>query len=249
MVLVLLVSVFGGLSWLGNQLYPAVRFVEAGGGHARIGITKFIAHWRSVDKAYQRLDQCTLENRELEHVRASLALLEKDLHELKTLVRFVERQQANIVTARVHGFGVPGEHQGYFDAGKRDGVVEKYPVIGITGNMVGVVSRVDDHRSIITFLSSSELSLPVTTTNSLVSLGVTQGGRGNEVSVGYIPQQAVLAPNTEVLVPSSGTILEQELYVGYVDSVMNNPSEIFQSATVVIAEPFDSISKASVFIP
>lgn len=249
MLAVLLSAVFGGLSWLGNRLYPAIRFVEMRSEHSRMGIAKFIAHWRSVGRAYQELDQCKLENLELEGTRASYALLAKDLHELKTMLRFVERQNMNVVTARVYGFGIPGQHQGYLDAGKIDGVVAKYPVIGISGNMVGIVTYVEDHRSIITFLSSPELSLPVITTNSLVSLGVTQGGRGNEISLGYIPQQVVLNVDTDVLIPSSGTILEQELYIGYVDSVVNNPSEIFQSATVVVPEPFDSISKASVAVP
>jgi len=249
MVVLLLASIFGGLTWLGNRLYPAIRFVEDGGERARFGITKFIAHWKAIDTVYQDLDQCAVENQQLENVRASFALVEKELNELKTLVRFVERQKINVITARVFGFGVPGEHQGYFDAGTLDGVVIQYPVIGISGNIVGIVTRVEDHRSVITFLSSPKLSLPVITTNSLVPLGVTQGGRGNEISLGYIPRQAEVAANTGVLVPSSGTMLEQELYVGYIDALTNDPSEIFQSAVVVVPEPFDSISKASVLRP
>lgn len=239
---------FGVISWLGTLFYPAIVRVELAGSGTRLGFVKFLKHWKAVDILSAQVTQCRESLEKMDTFRSASALLEKENSELKTLLRFVERERLRVITAEVYGYGVPGDFKAFFNVGTEDGVELKDPIIGTSGNLIGLISEVEQRRSIITFISSPDIALPIITNNSAISIGVTQGGKGNEISIGLIPQQQVVTVGDDVLLPSSATVLERELYLGYVDSVTKSPSDIFQTAIVIIPEPFTMITKASVTI-
>ena len=245
-IVFLLITLFGGLTWIGDRIQPIEKNLVLTGPTLTTGLRNLLLHLASASDLIQERDALEVENERLKKLNTELELLSKENSELRKFVNFRIEKKISIAVARVYGFQIPGPHKGYFDAGSQDGVQNGQWVFENSGGIVGQISDVRETVSIVTFLSSPEISVQAFSRSSNEVIGVTQGGNHAEVILGLVPKHIRLQAGAHIFSAIEGT-RSMEFLIGTVESVSSKPSDLFQTALVSLSVPFSKITYGAVF--
>lgn len=244
-VVFFLFTIFGALSWVGDRIQPVERDLVVAGSKVNSGLRNLLLRLASASQVLQELNRLEAENERLRKQNTELELFAKENAELRKLVDFRNAKRVSAVTARLYGFQTFSEHKGFFDAGSQDGIRKGEWVFESSGGIVGQISDVRETVSVVTFLSSPEISVQTTLGPSNEVIGVTQGGNNAEITLGLIPKHVQLPIGSRVFSAIEGT-RSKEFLVGTVESISSEPSDLFQTALVSLSVPFSKITYGAV---
>ena len=133
------------------------------------------------------------------------------------------------------------------DKGSKDGIELRDPVFTSTG-LVGIISEISDHYSVVTTILSDEVTIgAVTADNNIV--GIIENHAGNSLEgyclMSYIAKNSVI--NTgEAVLTSGGSVFPAGMIIGTVKEVYGDSNGL--TLHVVIEPSEDILSVTDVFV-
>ncbi len=187
-----------------------------------------------LEKTKQALLECQYNEFELKRLR-------QENKELKNQLNFIQNKNYHSLGAKVIGRNLnPISTTLIIDVGEQDGVKVGLPVIVGKGVLVGKITKIYPHSSVVRLLNDNSSSVGATIINRDKSLGLVEGGFQLSLHLNYIPQNEII--NKGDMVISSG--LEENmpagLLIGVVSIIEKSPQESFQHA---VLEPLIDLQK------
>lgn len=215
-------AVTGALTRLAAPVYAA-------GVQARRSISAITGRDGADEGLAKALDDLKIEN-------AKLRALVAENESLKATMRFRERYDDVTVVARVVSESSDDAVRALvIDRGSEDGLRPDQPVIVGNGIVIGKIFEVRRRTSTVLLLSDSRSRLAVAIQNADDTIGVLEGDRGLSMSIGLIPQNAVISPGVVVVTSGTEPGIRRGLVIGSVAKVSKNSQDPFQSADI---QPF-----------
>lgn len=173
---------------------------------------------------------------ELDFKLAENSALTAENASLKELLGFKEKNNYNLVTARVVGSDPDATIRAVIiDRGSEDGITRGDAVIVGNGVFVGKVERVSAGRSTVLLPTDPRSAVSVMLSDRPEADGVAQGEKGLVILMTLIPQHAQVAEGDKVVTTGRENMVPRGLLLGAIESVTRVPSEPFMSATIVPA--------------
>lgn len=175
--------------------------------------------------------------------------LSEENAQLKDQLAYIERTRLKTVTASViaRSQGVE-RHLILLDRGAKDGVKEGSPVIAGRGTLVGKITEVRDHLSLVTAVSDPSLMTAVSLLNETRTIGVAQGRNGTLMTLKFIPRDQRVDVNDLVVTSGLEETIPSGLLVGVVNAVQSETTEPFQEAIVEPLVDLDQVRLVSILI-
>ena len=133
------------------------------------------------------------------------------------------------------------------DKGSKDGIELRDPVFTSTG-LVGIISEISDHYSVVTTILSDEVTIGAVTADNN-SVGIIENHAGNSLEgyclMSYIAKNSVI--NTgEAVLTSGGSVFPAGMIIGTVKEVYGDSNGL--TLHVVIEPSEDILSVTDVFV-
>lgn len=114
--------------------------------------------------------------------------------------------------------------------GSDDGLRRGMPVVSNEG-LVGRIDAVTANAARVQLINDADSAINVTIQPS-DDTGILVGGLNGEISIEKIPQNAQIQPGDTVLTSGMGGAYPANILIGTVSGVQEQPSDLFQTATV-----------------
>lgn len=231
----------GYLNWLENFLRKLVSPVSQGIYSLEIAVNGEVEKFDSVDdlkKAYQSAVEAILSERSKS---VKQQLLEDDVAELRTQLKFIQEKKIATMGAEVIGKNIdPIGNTLIINRGKESGIASGDPVIVGEGIIIGKIARVEENLSIVRLLNDNQSKIAATIINQDKSLGIIEGGYGISVQMNYIPQNEVINVGETVVTSGLEGNISRGLLIGTIEAVKKEAYQPFQKAMV---KPFVNLDK------
>jgi rod shape-determining protein MreC len=214
---------------LSTIYYPAQRIVSA------------VGHYQSIVEENEHLKEENARLRqETYHAREGL----QELARLHTLVRFDDKWDYPIVTARVVGHN-PGRFLTtmVINRGTEHGVKENMPVFSMNG-LVGKISKASVNHSRVQLLVDPNLKLSVMDRRTRV-VGFLESKDGHSLTA-MIPAHAGIRVGDTLVTSGLGGIFPKGIPVGTVKSVGQADLDVMRQMNVIPFQEFSSLEEVFV---
>ena len=214
---------------LSTLFYPAQRVVSA------------VGHYKSVVQENEQLKEENARLRqETYHAREGL----QELARLHTLVRFDDKWDYPIVTARVVGHN-PGRFLTtlVINRGTEHGVHENMPVFSMNG-LVGKISKASVNHSRIQLLVDPNLKLSVMDRRTRV-VGFLESVDGHSLTA-MVPTHAGIHAGDTLITSGLGGIFPKGIPVGTVQEVRKSDLEVVRQMAVTPFQEFTTLEEVFV---
>ena len=184
--------------------------------------------------------------------QSRLNQLERDVEEMEALLSYTETVPYKSIAARVIARSPQGIHTMTVDKGIVDGVKENLAVVIENGHMIGYISKVKQHSSVIKLLQHPDSKSPAMLIGTQETSGLVEGQGGFLLHMDFIPQRIELRPNDVVVTSGLDGVYPQGLVIGAIDSIIKNETAAFQESfiqpfydantytNVLILDPFEN---------
>ena len=171
-------------------------------------------------------------NRTLENKLAAMQALEQENREMRDMLKLKSRFSKNSVAAEV----ISRDPQAWYaqvvvDKGSADGVTDSMVAVA-SGSLLGRVSEVGRHSSIIRLLTADRTAVPVKLSGSGATV-VLYGVNGKNCRGRYFHRDTKAAPKTAVLTSGLGDIYPGGILVGRVGAQDAVCEDLFQELQIV----------------
>lgn len=134
--------------------------------------------------------------------------------------------------------------------GSSHGIVVGYPVIYGKGILLGTVSVVHDSYSEVTLITDETSEVQGVVQNQVDGAsGIVSGQFGTSLAMHYILKKQTIATNDIIITNGQDRSIPSGLVLGIVQSVSDEPSAVFKSATLTPIVRYGNNAIVSVIIP
>lgn len=169
---------------------------------------------------------------------AYIQQLEKDNQSLRALLGFKEKEGQKTVGALVRGRSAdPSRASVVINLGADDGINEGSPVIAGESVLVGVVSEVHQHDSIVRLLTDPQSRVAGRLLNDTQTEGVISGGHGIVVRMELVPRGEVVENDMYLVTSGLDSLIPRGLNIGKVRNTEADVNSLFQR--IIIEPPLD----------
>lgn len=133
--------------------------------------------------------------------------------------------------------------------GSHDGISVGLPIVYNDGILIGIVYNVEDSFSEIALITGNLVSVQGMIQNETKTAGLITGEFGTGLVMEYILKDNFIEPGNIVTTSGQDQYIPTGLIIGTVDSVTNEASELFKSATLRPILPYSNSSIVSVVVP
>jgi len=197
-------------------------------------------------QAYKDLKTELLENK---INLAELQLLQEENQELKKQLNFVESNKYLSVGVNVIGKNTePTGNTLIVDRGKKDNIELGNIVITEKGVLVGKITSVDDHFSIVRLINDNQSKIAGTIINQEKSIGLVEGGYGISVHMNFVPQNEILTVGDTVVTSGLEEGIPRGLLIGKIEAIEKEAYQPFQKAVISPFVNLEKIILASIII-
>jgi rod shape-determining protein MreC len=238
---------------IGVSILFIIRSNEMNFGTVRWGMLHAVSTGQSILRVPIHLTALGQENRYLRSRLLEKVIRESELHELRAenirlrrLLDFERDDRLDLLAAKVLAYDatVPPATI-VIDVGTSDGVKQYYPVL----SPEGLVGRVDQNpagsRSLVRLLTDPGLRTSVTVDNGFRPMGIMRWD-GYTMRIDNLPQEYPVSRDERVLTSGLGGIFPAGLFVGYVDSVRDDPHALFKDVTLIPTAHLDRLEEVFV---
>lgn len=164
--------------------------------------------------------------------------LEKENESLRALLGFKQKEGQKTVGAEVTGRSLdPSRRAVVINLGQDDGIAEGSPVIAGDSVLVGVVSEVSEHSSIVRLLTDPQSRVAGRLLNDTQTEGVISGGHGIVVRMELVPRGEVVVNDTFLVTSGLDSLIPRGLTIGKVRNTEADVNSLFQR--IIIEPPLD----------
>lgn len=213
----------------------------------------------SLSPLYSTTDRILLEeNRTLKDQLTSVVQQNHELQvqlqqfqEYETELAFAQQQDYTIVPAKVItrvGTAAVGQWL-YINRGQADGMQVGYPVVYGSGMLLGMVATVHESYSEVRLITNDDSIMQGQTQTSTPTTGILIGQFGTSLSMEYVLKDQAMAVGDVIVTNGQDNLIPAGLVIGTVEQVMNEPSELFQSAMVSPMVRYGNNAIVSVVVP
>lgn len=125
--------------------------------------------------------------------------------------------------------------------GADDGVISGAPVTVYGSTLIGFVSDLSAHSSVVTLLVSPATALPVEISGDEASdvpvRGLAQGNHFTSVILGTVPRDQKLISGMQVVTVGEEEMVPHGLVIGRVGEILHTEQDVYQSALITL--PYD----------
>lgn len=248
---VVILVAFVGVFFLAKQLPgigPAIRSGEAVLARGGAGIARAVARFfESENSLSVRLQMCQDDGLALARDAVEFERLKDENAELRESLGYSEHVAVAGTAARLIARSLPEDPMRVIlDRGSADKVVIGSVVVVGQGVVLGTVTAVKEHTSIVTLLTGSDSRIPATIIGKKRTIGLAEGRNGAVIGLNFIPREADVARGDIVTTSGLDGRITEGLLLGTVTEVINHASAPFKSA---LLEPFaDPLEWSNVLI-
>lgn len=175
----------------------------------------------------------------------------QQFQEYQTQLVFAQQQDHTIVPAKVItrvGTAAVGQWL-YISRGQADGMQAGYPVIYGPGLLFGVIAQVHESYSEVRLITNDDSIVQGQTQVAKPTTGLLIGQFGTSLSMAYILKDQTITVGDVIVTNGQDNFIPAGLVIGTVEQVVNEPSELFQSAIVSPMVRYGNNAIVSVIVP
>lgn len=213
----------------------------------------------SFSPLYSTTDSTLLaENRTLKDQLASVVQQNHDLQvrlshydDYQAELAFAQERDYTIVPAKVItriGTTAVGQWL-YINHGAADGVAVGYPVIYGPGMLLGIVVVVHESYSEVRLITNDGSIIQGQTQTPVATTGIVVGQFGTSLAMQYILKDQAITSGDVIVTSGQDRFIPAGLVIGTVEQVVNEPSELFQSAIVSPMVRYGNNAIVSIIVP
>lgn len=217
--------------WLKNAAYtvsqPFQRMVWSAGA----GTAGFFTSIAKMGSSARENDDLRGQVNELRAEISNLKRLEEENNELRGALGIGLEKEFKLKLAHIIARDVAQDSL-IINAGSDDMIQVGYPIITGRKVIVGRVSKVYRHFSVVTLATARESSFDANIADSDID-GLVRGQGGLNMVFDLVAKDKEIKPDSLVETGTLGGIFPQGLVVGRISDVKKNDVEMFQKATIV----------------
>lgn len=254
--LVLVLIIFGLLALaLGGYFEPIAGLITQPFIESQQWVTVRYQAFRDIVAAPEEITNLRQRNQlletELANLRTQIIALEQQVLEveiLEALLDFARAQPQNEYLAASIIARDPSPFLKYviINRGSDDGLRWGMPIVSSEG-LIGRISAVMANAARVQLITDSLSNVNVQVEPSEVD-AVLQGSVTGDLILGFIPQDANIQPGDFLLTSGLGGNFPSDILIGQVVSVRNEPTELFQQASIQSAVDFTRLEIVLVII-
>lgn len=204
------------------------------------------ADYQSLKDEHKKL-KLQVEDLLLENSQLKLEI--DDLEILESQLAFIQENNLTTVPARVVSRPVLDiSKKLVINKGSKDGVMAGQAVIVQDGIMIGKISEVSYNTSEVTLLVDPNIQIACQIQNLDESPCLAKGDHGVSVMLDYIPQTDQVEVEQSIVTSGLEDIVPRGLYLGKIESIQENTSNLFKQAKVATLVNFNYLNLVSVVI-
>lgn len=191
-------------------------------------LAKFFEEEFKESELRNELEYLKDQNQELLGRLISLSQIEKENEKLRAALNIGMEDEFSLILAEVVGKDITSDSI-LINKGKKEGLLEGYPVLTEKKALVGKIGEVMDNFSEVILISSKESSFDGEILDKEIK-GIVKGRGGLGANLDLIPKEDNLALGDIVITSSLGGVFPQGFLVGTVHQVRNSDQESFNVA-------------------
>ena len=149
---------------------------------------------------------------------------------------------ANVISKKIDNF----QNILIIDKGERDGLKSGQPVLTSSGLLVGKISKVSKENSFVLLLNDDLSKVASKIQNKDKTMGLVEGEYGLGMKMQLIPQTEAVIPSDIVVTSGLEENVPVGLIIGEVETVSDEPEELFKSASIKTYVDFNKITLVNI---
>ncbi|MBI4215673.1 MAG: rod shape-determining protein MreC [Parcubacteria group bacterium] len=218
--------------------------------------------------ASSMINQLVLSNRDTRHLaarneeleqkvrsllieNARMQILEQENQTLKSQLNFIETsvKDRQYVIGRVIGKNLDNSSVILIDKGSRDGLIPNLPVITEEGILIGKVYEVQIKSARVLLATDPRSLIAGALLNQKKTNNLVTGRYGLSLAIEFIPRSESVKDGDIVVSSGLEEHIPRGLVIGRVEKIFSSASELFQSAIVQPAIPYDTVTIVTILLP
>lgn len=177
--------------------------------------------------------QLQQENEKLIAENTKLKELEIENQLLREQLDLKQEKAFNLIPAEIIGKEPTNFiQQLIIDKGSNNHIAKGQPVVSSTGLLVGQIIDVTPSTARVLIITDKDSTIPAMVQSSRTDCVVKGQGLGYGLVMEYIPQDEIIKKNDVVITSGLGEIFPKGLFIGVVNSIEGDPSDVFQKAVI-----------------
>jgi len=171
--------------------------------------------------------------------------------EYQAELAFAQEQNYSILPAKViTRVGTPAVGQWlYINRGQADAMQAGYPVMYGPGMLLGVISEVHESYSEVRLVTNDDSVVQGQTQTAVPTTGILIGQFGTSLRMDYVLKDQAITVGDVIVSNGQDNDIPAGLVIGTIEQVVNEPSELFQSAVVSPMVRYGNNAIVSVVVP
>lgn len=177
-----------------------------------------------------------------------------DYHRLREQLGTPAFESFQAVPSAVIGRPLDVFHTHYtLNRGAQEGIILHAPVVIHGSILIGFISQLHDHSSIVELLLQPNTSLAVEIidpqTNNAIGRGLLQGKHFSSLRLTTVPADVTLAPGQVVVTLAKEANVPSGLMIGHLQKIATSQNEAYQEATLELPYDPDWLDALTVLVP
>lgn len=163
---------------------------------------------------------------------SSIEQQSRKITELESMLDYEQTVDYQTTLARVLSRSLNQNRELLIDKGIGDGMIVGQPVIIGEGQLVGIISDLNNNTAVVRLLTDEHSSVASAILGSDKTIGLVQGRAGYLLSMQFIPQDEQIDLNDVVVTSGLDEQIPSGLVIGVVDELITDDAAAFQEARV-----------------
>jgi len=207
-----------------------------------------VRYFRNRDEFITAYETCLTEKEDSNVLSTKIKLLEDENSELKTQIKYLEKNPTEHLTLDVVGRDLNSAEQIIIlNGGSSHGLAVGQPVIVGEGILIGRIFKVEVNLAWVRVVNDHGSKIAATILNSDHSLGIVEGGYGISLRMKFIPRNEVINVSEDV-VTSGLDGLPRGLLIGKIAVVENEAYQPFQQAILTPSHDLTKLTVVTVLV-
>ncbi|HLC69678.1 MAG TPA: rod shape-determining protein MreC [Patescibacteria group bacterium] len=207
-----------------------------------------VRYFKNRDEFITAYENCLNEKEDNNVLNTKLKLLEDENTELKTQIKYLQKNPTEHVTLDVVGRDLNSAEQIIIlNGGSNHQLAVGQPVVIREGILVGKVFKVEPNLAWVRVVNDHGSKIAATILNNDHSLGIVEGGYGISLRMKFIPRNEVINVSEDV-VTSGLDGLPRGLLIGKIAVVENEAYQPFQQAILTPSHDLTKLTVVTVLV-
>jgi rod shape-determining protein MreC len=207
-----------------------------------------VRYFKNREEFVTAYETCLTEKEDSSVLSTKIKLLEDENSELKTQIKYLQKNPTEHLTLDVVGRDLNSAAQIIsFNGGSNHGLAVGQPVIVGEGILIGRIFKVEANLAWVRVVNDHGSKIAATILNSDHSLGIVEGGYGISLRMKFIPRNEVINVSEDV-VTSGLDGLPRGLLIGKIAVVENEAYQPFQQAILTPSHDLTKLTVVTVLV-